>query len=107
MSYELIINNVKVTLADIGEGIYGEYAENDPDDRPLLRFDVYKRCESPEDIYDEWEPLDDASYCTNIHADTPWHEIMHCLANIMNEVYFYVENDYSVKKVCEKLSWMG
>ena len=107
MSYELIVNDVRVTLEDIGEGIFGEYDENDPNDRPLLRFDVYKRCENPSDITGEWEAIDDGSYCTNIHAESSWNEIAQYLFTIMNEVYFYIQNDYSIKKVCEKLSWLG
>jgi hypothetical protein len=104
MQAELVINNVKVMLSDdTGEGIFGEYDPDDPNDKPLMRFDVYKFSSE----YLEWEAIDDASYCTNIDADSHWHDVMSFLTTLMDEVYEPVRDGYSIKKVCEKLSWLG
>ena len=114
MSYELIANNVKVTLTNIGEGLFGDYDENDPQDIPLLRFDVYKRYDGPYTVADYeagrgeyWDAIEDASYCTNMRADAPFDEAISALVVIMNEVYFFVQQDLPIKKTCERLSTIG
>jgi len=76
---------VKVTLDWLGEGNDGDYQENDPEDAPLLRYDVY-RLQKPGDEMDsfflddtspvsdpngEWRPVADGSYCTLLRADDP------------------------------------
>ena len=65
---------LKVELVDIGEGLQGDYNEEDPFDCPLMRFDVYIRDpkayeENPESA--GWEEVEDASYCTNLSAWAP------------------------------------
>lgn len=54
----------RVALTDIGEGLYGEYDPNDPDDAPLLRIDLQTRADS------EWagEPDygDDDDWCNTV-----------------------------------------
>ena len=71
---ELIRGGRKGEWIDIGEGWSGDYNPDDPTDTPLLRFDVLELTkveglfsDSPEL---EWEVLDDASYCTQMPADT-------------------------------------
>ena len=109
---------LKVELVDIGEGLQGDYNENDPKDIPLMRFDVYIRnpeayeenlkSEKPlDDSYVGWEAVEDASYCTNLSA---W-----CPASILGkatEAIFYKYRAeitsyplyFSVKKLGE---WMS
>ena len=55
--------NYKVEFVDIGEGLNGHYNPADPDDIPLLRFDSYTL------VNDNWEPIDNGSYCTQVRAD--------------------------------------
>lgn len=45
----------------IGEGMDGEYDCTNPDDKPLLRAD----------LYGDDEMLDSGSYCTGAHLRTP------------------------------------
>lgn len=90
-------DNVRVDIEYIGEGWKGDYDENDPTDEPLLRFSVYK----------DDEQVDDASYCTSIRADVS-REYANTLARfILDEVYCPVRDGYSVKKLCEALSWVS
>lgn len=85
-------NRYTVELEDIGEGISGDYDPDDPTDVALLRFTVLRN----------GEPMDDASYCTNIPASTPENVQIELATFIMDEVYG-LEN---VKKLCERLSWI-
>ena len=94
--YELTIKNVSVELEDIGEGLSGDYDPNDKDDIPLLRFTVLK----------DGEPVDDASYCTQVPTDITPTEATNVLATIMNEVAEPLAQGYSIKKMCERLSWI-
>ena len=67
-------NDCKVILTYIGEGYYGDYDENDPEDEPLLRVDLYLPAdfyeEDPYDEEDKWPDwLDTAdSTCTQLSA---------------------------------------
>lgn len=84
-----------------GEGICGDYNPDDPEDQNLLRFDVY--CREPGG---EWEEVEDASYCTNVAADTAPQRLMELLLRIFSE---YKDSDYlnsSVKKLGERLSYL-
>jgi hypothetical protein len=103
--YELINADatVRVLFADEGEGKYGYYDEDDPDDTPLLRFCVDFRNEDG-----EWEAANDASYCTNVHADTEPTRVRELLHTIMANVDGKIGPDGSgIKKICEQLSWLS
>lgn len=100
MTMKLITENVKVEWVDLGEGIHGDYNPENPNDVPLLRFDVYRW-----EGFD-WEPVDDASYCTNIPVDTPEETLIGLLGVIMEEVGDDVRDGISIKKKCEGLSWL-
>ena len=101
MDIELIRGNVKVELENIGEGWSGDYDPDDPDDEPLLRFTVSKK-----DADGEWQQVDDASYCTQIRADTPEPRLREILNYLMDEVGDSVESGSSIKRRCEWLSWI-
>lgn len=100
--------DVVVTLEYIGEGNNGDFV-NDGKDVPLMRFGVSKKqpCEDGRDHPDwNWEEVENASYCTQIPADTS-KEIMQKLAVIiLNKIYDDVVEGNSVKKLCEGLSWI-
>lgn len=92
----------KVTFSDCGEGYWGDYNPDDPDDVGLLRFDVYYR--QPDGW---WEPANDASYCTQVPIETEPATVERLLAVILTEVHGKVDaHGGGVKKVCERLSWM-
>lgn len=96
---------IKVSLVNLDEGLSGDYDENDPDDVNLLRFDVYYR--NPEEGLDDWEPVDDASYCTNVEANsTKEHleKVVRTLFKRYRDEYRNIATGGSVKKMGEELS---
>jgi hypothetical protein len=98
---ELIKDRVRVEWDELGEGICGDYNPNDPDDIELLRFDV-----SYLDDEGNWIDPGDASYCTRFPASTPENVRLAALEYLMREVYDPLMNGYSIKKLCEHLSWI-
>lgn len=90
-------DNVGVGWTYLNEGYDGDYDPNDPDDKPLLRFDVW--C-------DDFEVLD-ASYCTHVPATTDRATLQRMLSHIMNAVFENVHQGKGVKKICERLSWIN
>lgn len=86
---------------DCGEGIDGDYRGPNTDDIPLLRFSVFRK------DGENWWEVDNASYCTQIPADIPHKEVRRLAEYILNEVEEEVTNDNSVKKLCERLSWIN
>lgn len=110
---ELIKDRVKVKWVDLGEGWCGEYSPDDPDDEELLRFDVFF-WEPSEDGWDEyngktgnWGDPGDASYCTRFPYNSTLEEQQKGLQIIMANVYDPLMSGYSIKKMCEELSWIG
>lgn len=97
---ELIEDNVKVSWSECGEGYNGDYNPEDPDDVELLRFDVYR--------WDgiDWEPVDNASYCTGVPVNTPTERQTELLRVILDDVADDVRAGISIKKKCEHLSWI-
>ena len=93
---------VKVEWVNCDEGIHGDYNPEDPDDINLLRFDVYLARDG------RWEAVDDASYCTNMPADTPKPILKRALLYLLREYSNVLNSDpeQSVKKMGEGLSWI-
>lgn len=92
---------------DCGEGLSGDYDENDPDDRPLLRFDV--SYEPKKGMYYE---LDDASYCTQLMVGDD-RKLLKKAAEIIlkeaeNTFHYDEKNDTASvgKRIMEGLSWI-
>jgi len=98
---KLIKDNVMVEWAELGEGIDGDYNPDDPEDIELLRFDVSRLVDG------EWQPIDDASYCTQVPVSATPEQRAKGLQWIMDEVYEGVSQGYSIKKLCEQLSWIS
>lgn len=101
MSNELTRDNVKVEWTELGEGIDGDYNPDNPDDIELLRFDMSRK------VGDDWEAIDDASYCTQVPVSATAEQRAKGLQMIMDEVYEWASQGYSIKKVCERLSWIS
>ena len=93
---------VRADWYDAGEGICGDYNPEDPDDIPLLRFDIYKK------EGEDWVEVDDASYCTRMPADSSLELLVHSLYIIFKEYNNVLKDDpdTSVKKLGEALSWI-
>lgn len=102
MNHKLIQNDVMVELHDeTCEGWNGDYDATDPNDELLLRFDVSRL------VNGEWEPVDNASYCTQLPASTSSDKISKALNSIMSEVADAVRDGASIKKTCERMSWIS
>lgn len=83
------------------EGWNGDYDPHDPEDDLLYRFDInYKEG-------DKWVPVDNGSYCTALSAEVTENRLKDAIKGVFNEVKDLVKNGISVKKVAEKLSWVG
>jgi len=87
----------RVTWEDIGEGISGDYNEDDPGDTPLLRFSCDKYVDG------EWQELQDASYCTALPTNTPLHRLLGEYTPLILEAL----EQPSPKRALEACSWMG
>lgn len=94
--------DVRADWCDLGEGLCGDYDPDDPDDIPLLRFDVY--------FWDDmWVPIDDASYCTLMPATADRKVLTDNLRLIYDEYekYSLGETELSARQLGEKLSFIG
>lgn len=100
---QLIKSGVRAEWLNIGEGLTGDYNPEDQDDIQLLRFDISVR------NHGKWAEVEDASYCTQMPADT--------LAPVLEPGLRYILDEYvqtlrahpfsSVKKLGERLSWLS
>jgi hypothetical protein len=97
MLMELIEGNTKIELEYIGEGFDGDYDPTDPDDLELLRYTVLQR----ESEDDEWEPVDDGSYCTMLPETLTDDEKMTALRILMSQLSNFD------KRTAERMSWIS
>jgi gamma-glutamyl:cysteine ligase YbdK (ATP-grasp superfamily) len=95
----LIRGNVKIEWVNLGEGLNGDYDPQNPDDRNLLRFDVY-RCDD-----NGWAAIEDGSYCTMVDANSKYSVLRDHLRRFMDIIYDDVSNHGKAKRLCESLSW--
>jgi hypothetical protein len=117
MSNELIQDRVKVEWSDLGEGWNGYYDLDDPDDDALLRFDVSWWLPDSDDptnldpsnknAFGDWSDPGDASYCTRFPVSATPEQRQKGLEILMNSVYDPLMSNNSIKKLCERLSWIG
>ena len=94
--FELTANGGTVEVDDIGGGLSGDYDPEEKDDIPLHKYTVLK----------DNEPVEDASYCTQVPTNVTITEATKILGAIMNEVAEPLEQGYSIKKMCERISWI-
>jgi len=71
--------DVAVEWYNAGEGWDGDYDPDNPEDVNLLRFDFYARKDG------NWITVLDASYCTQVPADTPDDVLANLLEVLMDE----------------------
>ena len=98
-----IIKGLEVELHwDCFEGVSGEYDSDDPQDEPLLRFDV---------IY-KGEQIEDGSYCTNLRVDDDRKLLTKAVEALVSEAERCKTGDseynhgFHFKKVGEYMSWI-
>jgi hypothetical protein len=82
----------------IDEGFSGDYDPEDPDDRQLLRFTIYKILENGTN-----EQMDDASYCTLVEINTD-RELLKSMGEMILQRFL---DDYpNYKHSMEEMSWI-
>lgn len=94
---------VRVEWVNLGEGLDGDYDPNDPQDIPLLRFDVYRLDSASK----TWDAVDDSSYCTRFPTTATTTQMQEGLMYLMDFFYEPVRDNHSVKKLGERMSWIG
>lgn len=99
---DLVKQGVKVSIEYIGEGYHGDYDPEDPDDKQLLRFSVYKWNAEPHIC--EWESVQDGSYCTYLPADLDVLDKAMVARIIMDEVFEPISKGTRPKRAMEHLS---
>ena len=95
---------LSVEWYNAGEGCCGDYNPDDPGDVNLLRFDV---C-----VFngEDWEDIDDASYCTLVPANADDNQLASNLYYIFRQYRNVIDRypvEHSVKKLGESLSWIS
>ena len=96
---------------DCGEGNEGDFNVDDPNDEPLLRFDVSKITRQSKS-FARAEQLQDSSFCTQLTAYDDRKLLTKAAKVILKEAE---ENctvkrgkfEYHWKRIMEGLSWMG
>jgi hypothetical protein len=77
-------DNIRVEFVELGEGRDGDYDPSDPTDIELLRFDVSMQLGEPGE--DEWEVVDDGSYCCGIPVDATEEQKQEALRYIHSKI---------------------
>ena len=101
MEHQLVTGDIRIVLhTETNEGYYGDYNSEDPNDELLYRFDVDKFDDG------EWQAIDNASYCTRLPHDISNEEVNKALNMLANEIVDPASGGYSIKKICERMSWI-
>lgn len=96
----MLKNGFKARFVRLGEGFNGDYDEEDPEDKELLRLDII-RVENGEEFQDQ-----DMSYCTSVPVDTPKKERRRLLKLAVKLMAKARDEGKSLKRQAETLSWM-
>ena len=86
-----------LTLAYIGEGLSGDYDEEDEGDIRLLRFYLQEKVETG------WEEVDDGSACTLLDATESREKLLEVVQNMLDYITKHSNGD-GVKQALQNLS---
>ena len=89
--YEVSNEHWRVVAEYIGEGYSGDYDEEDPDDKPLMRYDFFRQGEE--------EAID--SYCTLMPITDP--QAVRGMAMLFLDALD--NNEHYPKRIMECLTW--
>jgi len=92
---------VKVIWSNLGEIITIGVGKEESKDVEVLRFSVH------EWKNEQWTAVEDASYCTNFPVSATPEQRLEGLRFLMDEVFEPLKDGHSIKKLCERLSWIG
>lgn len=102
-----IPGKVRVDIGWVGEGLSGDYKEEDPKDYPHLRFDAYDLTKHEDTTtctggWDCCRGAQDASYCTRLPAHLP----KDVLKSVCRHIAERIEGEARWKRILEELSWL-
>lgn len=99
---ELTCGDIRTVWVNLEEGFNGDYNPDDPDDKNLLRLDLYQR------LNGEWESVEGASYCTRMPVDADESLLKRSLRYALDNYRVALSGrpGFSVRHVGETLSWM-
>lgn len=101
--YSIRDRNLRIDWVRLGEGFSGDFNAEDPDDRELLRFDIFFRENEPEAHWDVQE-----SRCTMMPADTDEVILIAALNVIYDRVsYECSDHNCSISWLADELSWLS
>jgi hypothetical protein len=92
--------NFACELEWIGEGMRGDFDEDDPHDKKLLRFSILQR----DDEHSEFGRVRDGDFCTALTLPRPHKDIEIAAKLILGRVRGLLEQGKPIKRVCEALS---
>lgn len=96
------VKHVKVAIVNLGEGRFGDYEEDNPDDINFLRFDVY--------LFDEttklWEIDSNGSCCTSLPATVPMKTVKLFAERVLSTTLSAIKEDLSLKLELGRLTWL-
>lgn len=102
---------VKVTLEYIGEGLCGDYDPADPDDRPLLRYNLSRLNDGNDSLEDvaedcgsDWWAVIDGSYCTLLSVNDDRDKLIEAAKAILRQVEDGLTSCCREKRLYESLS---
>ena len=100
--WNLLEDNVKIEWSNIGEGLFGEYNEDNPEDVNVLRFYTATQNEAG-----EWVDYEDGSFCTDFPATATDQEQLDALSLLMDSFYDIVVEGRSLKATAADKSWIS
>src|SRR5512137_1955207 len=95
---------VIIRWVELGEGLSGDYNEDDPDDVELLRFDAYVDGHEWEDDYDDGNFT--YSYCTYFPVSATPKQRRAGLEYLMSHLYEPMSKGEWCRSEAERLSWI-
>ena len=101
VEYSTDQNKYRLEWVYLGEGYDLDFDPDDPDDEPLLRFDVY--------VWDDggWNgEISDTSYCTQNNVKTSADDLIMMGRNILMDFAEAWDDGSSGKKILERCSWI-
>ncbi len=110
---ELIRDGIKVRLIDEGEGVNGKFDPENPEDVPLLRFDVFTSGDldvgsghfDHADEDGEWFREEGGGCCTQLPATMNEDEKRQALEVLMDPIRSFLVDGVGDGKVYQRLSW--
>lgn len=115
---EVISQNglAKVVLEFIGEGFSEDYDPNDPDDKPLIRFSLYRKDDGDPRLEGNWDfsscnndwlSVNDGSYCTLLSVNDDRDKLVKAANVILQEVESGLTDCQRQKRLYEYLSYIS